>query len=463
MHSATSKKVTAIKKDRPEIFLELTRSLCPACRKIIDADVLVRDNKVFMHKYCPEHGWFDALVSNDFEHYRAGLQFNKPGTIPLTFNSEVKKGCPQDCGLCPEHKQHTCLGILEITDACNLRCPNCFAGAGGNSFLSVDQVKNMLELLMTSEGNPEVIQLSGGEPTLHPELFSIIALAQQMGIKVVQLNTNGIRIAQDDAFLEQLTRLKPSIYLQFDGFTSDVYLQLRGQDLLETKLRAIDRLAEQGFNIVLAATVIQGLNDSQLGQIAEFAVKHKSIRGVMFQPVTYTGRHQDFDPMHRTTLPDVLSALDAQTAGLLTKKDFIPVPCPYPTCSAITYVYNDGNEITTLPRLVNVEDYLDYFKNRFITDLSPLTQGALEGLWSACATPGSDDVNNNFAGCCGFSTESIKELEEEITMVGVHAFMDPYNFDLKRAKKCCIHQVLPEGKLVPFCVYNNLKRGCQHG
>lgn len=463
MHFSTDPKAGIRKKDRAEIFLELTRSICPVCRKVIDADILVKENKVFMRKFCPEHGWFDSLISGDLDQYRASLQFNKPGTIPLAFASEVKKGCPEDCGLCSEHKQHTCLGIIEITGACNLKCPTCFADSRGKNFLSLEQVEKMLDLFVICEGNPEVVQLSGGEPTLHPQLFEIILMAKKMGIKVVQLNTNGVRIAEDDAFLEELALVKPSIYLQFDGFTPEVYRRLRGVDLVDVKLKAIDRLAERGFNIVLGATIAKGVNDDQVGRIAELAISHQRIRGVMFQPVAYTGRHPNFDPMSRTTLPDVVDALEEQTSDLLVKKDFVPIPCPYPTCSSVTYVYSGGGEVTTLPRLINVEDYLDYFKNKFITDLSPLTQGALEGLWSACATPGSEGVNDNFACCCGFSPESLKDLEQEITMIGIHAFMDPYTFDLKRARKCCIHQILPEGKMVPFCVYNNLRRGCAHG
>jgi len=451
------------KKDRPEIFLELTRSICPVCRRVVDADVLTRENKVFMHKFCPEHGWFDALISSDLEHYRAGQRFNKPGAIPLSFAAQVEKGCPEDCGLCPEHKQHTCLGLIEITDACNLQCPTCLADSRGKNFLSLEQVKKMLELLVVCEGNPGVVQISGGEPTLHPRLFEIIAAARDMGIKSVQLNTNGIRIAEDDAFLEGLARLKPSIYLQFDGFTPAVYRRLRGADLADLKLKALDRLAGLDFNIVLAATVVKGVNDDQVGRIAELAVNHRLVRGVMFQPVAYTGRHPACDPMNRTTLPDVVAALEKQTGGLLVKEDFIPIPCPYPTCFSVTYVYRGGGEVTTLPRLVNVEEYLDYFKNRFITDLSPLTLEALEGLWSACATPGSAEVGSNFACCCGFSPESLKELEQDIIMIGIHALMDAHTFDLKRARKCCIHQVLPGGKMVPLCVYNNLRRGCAHG
>lgn len=458
----TGKKVER-KKDRSEIFIELTRSICPVCHQVIDAEILVKENKVFMHKFCPKHGWFDSLIFSNQEMYRSWLSFNKPGTMPLSFASEVKDGCPLDCGLCPDHKQHTCLGVIEITSACNLHCPTCFADSGRRSFLTMHQVEKMLELLITCEGKVDVVQISGGEPTIHPQIIEILTLAKDTGVKIVQLNTNGVRIAEDNVFLEKLSRIKPSIYLQFDGFTSSVYQLLRGQDLLKIKLKAIQKLTERGFNIVLAATIAEGINEEQVGQIACFAIQNKHIRGVLFQPIAYTGRHSNPDPLLRTTLPDVIVHLEKQTGGLLTRQDFFPLPCPFPTCFAVTYVHSRGDQVTTLPRLINVEDYLDYFKNQIITDFSPLTKKALEGLWSACATPGSDEVTNNFASCCGLTLENLQELEEEITMIGVHAFMDPYTFDLKRARKCCIHQILPNGKMIPFCVYNNLMRSYNHG
>lgn len=451
---------TPRKADREEIFYELTRSLCPVCKKVIDADILLKNNKVYMHKFCPEHGWFDSLIYSDAELYTANLKYNKPGTVPLYFAGEVNKGCPEDCGLCPEHKQHTCLGLIDLTDACNLSCPVCLADARGNNFLSVEQVSNMLDLYVRAEGNPDVIQFSGGEPTLHPVIVEILSMAREKGIKVVQLNTNGLRIARDDNFLNQLTSLKPAIYLQFDGFTPEIYQQLRGVDLLDIKMEAIERLSQRGISIVLAVTVVKGVNDHQVGDIARFAIEHPGVRGVFFQPVGYVGRYGEPEPLERTTLPDVIKGIEAQTKGWLKMTDFIPVPCPYPTCMSITYVHHDGSEVRPLPRIINVDEYLDFLKNRIVSRLSPVTQESLEGLWSASATPGSDITTDNYACACGIPLDFFRGIEKEITMIGIHAFMDAYNFDLKRARKCCIHQILPEGKMVPFCVYNNLRRGC---
>src|ERR671936_983320 len=210
-----------VKVDRDEVFLEYTKSICPVCKTVIDAEVNVRDNRVILRKCCREHGLFEALVYSDAQLYLAQRRFNKPGTIPLEFQTEVADGCPLDCGLCPEHKQHACLGLIEVNTGCNLDCPICFADSGhqpdGYS-LTLEQVEFMLDRFVAAEGSPEVVQFSGGEPSIHPQILDFVALAGTKGIRVVMLNTNGIRIARDARFARALGRLRPHIYLQFDGF-----------------------------------------------------------------------------------------------------------------------------------------------------------------------------------------------------------------------------------------------------
>ena len=205
------------KQDADYIFHELTRSICPECKTVIDAQIIIRDNKVYMRKRCPAHGWFEGIISSDAQMYVDSVKFNKPGTIPLEFSTEVKNGCPLDCGLCPEHKQHICLALIEVNSACNLNCPVCFANAGAGFSLSVEQVEFMLDRFVETEGDPEVIQFSGGEPTIHPDLLEMIQAAKDRGIQQVMVNTNGVRIALDDKFLKGLAKANPVIYFQFDG------------------------------------------------------------------------------------------------------------------------------------------------------------------------------------------------------------------------------------------------------
>jgi len=268
-----------LKKDADHVFYELTRSVCPECRRVIDAQVLLREGGVFMRKRCPDHGLFEALVYGDADAYVRNSRFNKPGTIPLAFHSEVSRGCPYDCGLCPEHQQHTCLGIIEVNSACNMDCPLCFASAGPGFNLTLVEVEEILDELVRAEGRPEVVQFSGGEPSIHPQITDMLRAAKQRDIRHVMLNTNGKRIASDDGFLAELAEIRPSIYFQFDGFEERTYEVLRGEPgILPEKLQALERLAAIGCHVVLVPAVERGVNEHEVGAIIRFALHHPAVR-----------------------------------------------------------------------------------------------------------------------------------------------------------------------------------------
>ncbi|GAC1644697.1 MAG: hypothetical protein NVS4B9_36790 [Ktedonobacteraceae bacterium] len=449
------------KKDVDYVFFELTRSICPECRRIIDAHILLRDNKVYMRKRCPEHGVFEGLVYGDAQAYTSAARFNKPGTIPLAYSTDIQHGCPHDCGLCPDHQQHACLGIIEVNSACNMNCPLCFANAGSGFNLTLEEVEGILDHLVETEGNPEVVQFSGGEPSIHPQIIEMMKAARQRKIRYVMLNTNGKRIADDDAFLAQLNEVRPSIYFQFDGFESETYGVLRGEpDILPQKLRALDRLASIGLGVILVPAIDRFVNLHEVGEIVKFAIKHPAVRGINFQPAFNSGRHGEHDPMQRLTIPDILKAVEAQTEGIFSVSDFVPVPCCFPTCNSVTYALIDGETVLPLPRVLNVEDYLDYVTNRVVPDLGAELQAALEGLWSSSVVPGSDKAAQQFAiscAACGLPDElDLGAFANSIFMIMLQDFMDPWTFNQKNLMKCCKEILLPDGKQIPFCAYNNV-------
>src|SRR6266702_3562320 len=280
------------KKDVDYVFFELTRSICPECRRVIDAHIILRHDKVYMRKRCPEHGMFEGLVYGDAQAYTSAARFNKPGTVPLAYTTEIAQGCPHDCGLCPDHQQHACLGIIEVNSACNMDCPLCFADAGAGFNLTLEEVEGILDHLVETEGNPEVVQFSGGEPSIHPQIVPMMRAARARTIRYVMLNTNGKRIADDDYFLAELADIRPSIYFKVDGFASETYRVLRGElDILEQKLRALDRLAASGLSVVLVPAIERGVNLHEVGAIVQFAIGHPAVRGINFQPAFHTGRH----------------------------------------------------------------------------------------------------------------------------------------------------------------------------
>ena len=336
------------KRDADYVFYELTRSICPTCRRVIDAQILIRDNRVFMRKRCPAHGLFEALVYSDATLYTNSSKFNKPGTIPLEFSTDVDAGCPHDCGLCPDHQQHACLGIIEVNSACDMNCPLCFAEAGPGFNLTLEEVNEILDHLIATEGNPQVVQFSGGEPSFHPQIVPMMKAAQQRGIPNVMLNTNGKRISRDDKFLAELAEIKPNIYFQFDGFDSETYRIIRGEpDILPEKLRALDRLARIGCTVILVPAIERGVNEHEVGKIIRFAMEHPAVKGINFQPAFHAGRHLSHNPLERITNPDILRLIEEQMDGVFLKSDFVPVPCCFPTCNSVTYAYIDENKVVT--------------------------------------------------------------------------------------------------------------------
>ncbi len=464
------------KQDADFIFHELTRSICPECRRVIDAQIILRQNKVYMRKRCPDHEWTEGLISSDAQMYVESVKFNKPGTLPLRFDTEVKDGCPLDCGLCPEHKQHICLAIIEVNTGCNLNCPICFANAGPGYSLTMEQVEGMLDNLLEIEGDPEVVQFSGGEPTIHPQLLDMVQAAQDRGIGHVMINTNGVRIARDDRFLEGLARLKPAIYLQFDGLEEETYRAIRGEELLETKMRALDRLAEADLDVALVAAVERGVNDHEVGAVLKFGLGHPAVRGVVYQPVTHVGRHIPFDPMARMTIPDVIHGIVDQTDGLFTLEDFVPVPCCFPTCQVNSYALTNGKEVVPLPRMLEVDRYLDYITNRAFPRVPSAEdiQSAMEKLWSASAVAGAESTARLIQAACGEglcdlppgmwgdnfdsspTTQSLRDLKKCVFQIGIKDFMDAYTFNVKQVMKCCVAVLVPDGRAIPFCAYNSV-------
>jgi hypothetical protein len=388
--------------------------------------------------------------------------FNKPGTIPRQFQTEVRDGCPLDCGLCPEHKQHACLGIIEVNTGCNLDCPVCFADSGtrphqgGGYAIDRAQCERMLDAYVAAEGAPEVIMFSGGEPSIHPRIIEFIDAARARPIREVVLNTNGLRLATDRRFAAALAERGVAVYLQFDGLDLETHREIRGRDLREAKRRALDNCADAGVTVLLAAAIERGVNEHEAGPVVEHGIKHPAVRGVVFQPVTHAGRHRPFDPLTRLTNSDVIAALCEQRPGWFRPADFFPVPCCFPACRSITYAVTDGTDVVPLPRLIDMADYLDYAANRALPD--PQIRAALEKLWSASAVPGTaaNEASLECAACGIALPEALAGLAGQAFMIVIQDFQDPYTLNVRQLMKCCVEEITPDGRIIPFCAYNSV-------
>lgn len=453
----------------PAHVLSETQALCPACLTLLPAQTIERDSKVFLRRVCHDHGPIETLVLSDASWWEWSRGFVRPGRTPAHTATDTRHGCPYDCGFCPEHRQHACVTVFEITEACNLTCPACFAGEAHVRHRSVDDVRAMADGLLKAEGGAaDVVMLSGGEPTLHPQLFEVLDLLSTLPIAYLVLNSNGVRIARDPDFARRLAERNVLVYLQFDGIESDTYRTLRARgDLLDVKLAALERLEAAGVRVVLVATLVKGVNDGEIGEIVDFGAGQPTVSAVSLQPQFGEGRHVPFDPTDRLTVTDVIDAVGRQSRHF-DRKDFLPIPCCDPACTAATYAWISEGEVTPVTRLVDVEEYLSYVENSSMPNLSEAFRADLDEmrdtllrLYSKGSPAGSSRQVDAFLCACDplfAELDRIDEIPGEVFAVTIEGFMDRYLFDTQRVQRCCIQEALPDGRIIPFCAYNTLYR-----
>ena len=256
---------TSIRRQASYVFDGQTTSLCGVCLALVPAKILIEEGSVFYQKRCLTHGVQKVLVSTDAAYWRLCRDYLKPGDRPLAFQTRTELGCPYDCGLCPDHEQHSCLALIDINEACNLACPVCFSDSSPHRTLHrpLAEIERMMDALVVSEGEPDLLQISGGEPTIHPEILEVLAAARRRPIRHVMLNTNGIRIAEDPEFVARLAEFRPGfeVYLQFDSLRPEALLNLRGADLGRIRRAALENLERAGISTTLVVVVKQGVND----------------------------------------------------------------------------------------------------------------------------------------------------------------------------------------------------------
>lgn len=431
-----------------------TESLCPECLKRIKAERVAEGSDIYLIKTCPDHGAFRSVIWRGQPDYQAWKKTKLPSQPPVCAR-EIDKGCPFDCGLCPEHRQHTCCVVLEVTNRCNLSCPVCFASAGAAvAEPDLTTIREWYQTLMDS-GGPFNIQLSGGEPSLRDDLPEIIRLGHAMGFEFIQMNTNGVRLAAEEGYVKALKQAGLNcVFLQFDGTKDDIYQRLRGTELLAIKQQAIARCREHQIGVVLVPTIVHGLNDCDMGGIIRYAAKQMpAVRGVHFQPVSYFGRYpgQPSDS-ERITLPELMAAIEQQTGGVMKASDF------YPPGGENSYCSFHGNFV-----LMPDGKLKSWGEKNGVSCCSP--QYAAEGAkkarsfvakrWSA---PQGRKQAEAAQSCCLSVTDSMDEflqrLEEYTLAVSAMAFQDVWNIDLERLRDCYIHVVHPDKRLIPFCAYN---------
>jgi 7,8-dihydro-6-hydroxymethylpterin dimethyltransferase len=442
---------------QPRLHLGLTESVCPVCLATIPAERVAEGGTVYLKKTCPEHGTTSTPVWRGLDSYLRWGEAARTFSSPSVCATEVKRGCPHDCGLCPDHRQQSCCVLLEVTSRCDLACPVCYASAGRQGAdASFDEIGGWLDTLAEAGGRVH-IQLSGGEPTVRDDLPEVVELIRSRGFEFVQLNTNGVRIAREPDYLAGLAKAGlDCVFLQFDGVSDDVYQRLRGAKLMRLKTAAIRNCGAAGIGVVLTPTLVPGVNADQIGAIVDFAVQETpAVRAVHFQPVSYFGRClTPPEDASRITLPEVMEALIAHSGGTIQHEDFHPGSAENPYCS---------------------------FSGRFAVGEDGALHGSAEKPPSCCGVPAKQETQ----ACCGSakpsqevararryvagqwtrpdSSQDVPGLDafdaflagrtRTLGLSGM-AFQDAWTLDLDRLRQCHIHVVAPDRRVIPFCAYN---------
>ena len=454
------------RKAAPYIFHGQTTSLCETCLEPVPAKIIIEDDeRVYYLKRCRDHGMQKTLISDDIHYWRQQKLWIKPGDRPLVAQTRTEAGCPFDCGLCPDHEQHSCLAIIEINQACNLACPVCFADATDihGTHRPLTEIERMLDALVRSEGEADLLQLSGGEPTLHPDFFAILDAVKKRPVRHVMINTNGIRIAQDPAFVARLASYAPrlEIYLQFDSLNDDALVDLRGAKLSRIRRQALEALERVGLSTTLIAVVKRGVNDGEVAAIVRHALTWSCVRGVTFQPVQDAGRNEGFAAdANRVLLTQIRR--EVAKAGVFGLDDMIPLPCN-PDQICIGYGLRQGQEVipitSLLPRemIVNGPNTISY-------EAYPELRESILGLLSLATTQAN--TKEKLAGllCCLPHVTVPADLSYANSFrVVILQFLDRYNFDLATVKRSCVHFVTGKEQIIPFDTYNTFYRDGAEG
>ena len=447
-----------LRNQAPYVFFGQTTSLCSECLSLVPAKIVIQDGSVFYVKRCRTHGPQKVLVSTDAAYYRLCHDYLKPGDRPLVLQTHTERGCPYDCGLCPDHEQHSCLALIDVNEACNLACPVCFSDSSPARSLHrpLAEVERMMDALVASEGEPDLLQISGGEPTIHPEILEILAAAKRRPIRHLMLNTNGIRIAEDAEFVTRLADLRPGfeVYLQFDSLRPGAYLDLRGADLTRIRRRALEALERAGISTTLVAVVKQGVNDDEIPAIISHALEWRCVRGVVFQPVQDVGRNQGFDPSRNRFPLSAIRRRIVDSGGPFGPQDIIPLPCN-PESIAIGYALRRGSRIAPVTSFFPRELLVESLPNTITFEGHPDLHRRVLEFFSLATTECNNERKLAELLCCLPEVPLPAGLGYEDTFrVAIVEFMDAHNFCIGRVKRSCIHFVTPEGLLIPFETHN---------
>ncbi len=466
---------------------------------ILDADVYSEDKKIYIEKTCPEHGKFKNTYWHDEEKYKKAFKYEAKPHKLTNLNHDINGECPSNCGLCEEHESQTILGLIDVTNRCNLKCPICFANAAVSGTLyepTQDEIRDMLKTLRKNQPvETPAIQYSGGEPTVRDDIVDLIKMAkEEEGFVHTQIATNGIALANKKNLAKELKEAGlNTVYLQFDGITEEPYLKTRNANLLHKKIEAIENCREAELGIVLVPTLVKGINEDQVGDIINFALNNLDvIRGVNFQPVSFAGRTpSDKVEEQRITIDDFINEVEKQTEGVIKTNSFYSASTVAPVsdfiaalegseaevtltchehCGVGTYVFKEEDgTVIPITNFIDVDKFIELLEDTTpdIDEKSKIGKTkallkTLKELPKTISTKNSpsyldivDLLKNIFIKQ---DYAALGDFHMNALLISCMHFMDPFNFDQDRVRRCVIHYATPDGKIIPFCSMNNIYR-----
>jgi len=454
-----------------------TTSLCRVCKNALPADVVATaGGEVWMRKACPHHGAQDVRLSTDAAWYEETRAIKQHAAPPRIRHKTIDLGCPFDCGPCDAHGQKVRLPVVTITSACNLDCPICYVHNKNDDayHMDVDDFTRILHHLRDDHGGElDIVNITGGEPTLHPQLLDLIELAHREGIHRVTVCSNGLRLARDEELVRRLAAVDARVALSFDSFERDADYLLQGAHLLATKQRCMELLEKHGVSTTLIPVMTRGVNDHEVGALIAYGLGKRNVRHLEIHTITYTGQGGvHFDRAGRISMYEVLQRIEETTAGLLGPADFVPSPCAHPLCYQIAYLLIDPDGGPPIPftRFLARDELYRALSDRLYMEPTPgleaVMRDAIDRLW---ADGGADAerilrllrrmLDDMFPTDRALTRrEALAAGERAVKAIYVHSHMDEETFDTERAMDCCDSNCYPDGTTIPVCNYNVLYR-----
>ncbi|MDD2715535.1 MAG: radical SAM protein [Candidatus Wallbacteria bacterium] len=451
-------------------FLDLTQGMCRKCRKIVDSQIIVRDGSVYQRNICPEHGESESMLARDAGWYLKVIESRQVTDRPKAVARKIDKVCPFDCGLCAWHEKGLNLPVFSITNACNLDCPICFTYNRNDIkyFMSKEEFGKIIENIVLAQGKVDLINITGGEPTLHPQLFDLLDLCRRPEIGRVTLNSNGLTLAQDESLVQKLSEYGIYVILSFNSFNHETTAKIHGQDILDQKMKALENLEKHGVNTTLLNVSIKNLNDREIGDVLKFCLSHDFIRNLSIQNMTYTGfGGKDFGPREHLPIDEVIGNICSAMPDVFTPDDFTPLPGSHPLCYSVCYFFHGQAGTFPLKRLFSNEEYRRLLGSGYLIrpdeSFQELLNSKIGEIYANRDTfPEADKILKIlrdmilrlFPEKRLSEFERQKEAEKCIKNIYIHSHMDEDNFDLSRIVRCGDLVPDTDGSFTPACSYN---------